>query len=127
MQQLRNMSELRTLKDRLSRLPQVAARIAERAAEIFSASAAADMAAKESIRGVPYPKGVTLYKTGRLAKLAARYQAIGNKIRASVSSVPYAKFNLRFGFLPRTLPSEWSDSVSELAREELSSLVEDGR
>ncbi len=127
MKQLRNANDLRTLKDRLSRLPMAAARIAVRAAELFSASALADMQARKSIRGEPYPTGITLHKTGRLARLASAYQAIGNKVRASVSSVPYAKFNLRFGFLPRTLPSAWSDSVSALAREELSSLVEDGR
>ena len=120
---LRSFSELRTLKDALTRLPAASARVARAAAAEFSDRARAAIARRESVNGESFPAGVTLNKTGALAAVATRYEPIGNRVRASVGSLRYAKFQLRYGFLPRALPSAWADWLRDEARAELAATM----
>lgn len=120
---LKSMSELRALRDRLSRLPEVNARIAVRGATLFSDLAQQDFDRREGVAGTTWPSGITLNKTGALRRLAIRYEAIGTKIRASVTAVRYAKYQLKYGFLPRVIPAEWSERLKQIADEELAAAM----
>lgn len=52
----------------------------------------------------------TLYRTGKLFGSIV-YRSIGTIVR-TVLGVPYARFNIRFGILPRkTLPTAWAEAA----------------
>lgn len=116
-----NFAELSQLRKKLEQLPAVGARVAKRAAERFSELARASFDAGESVGGSSFGPGVTLKKSGALRARALAYLALGAAIRASVASVPYARYQLKHGFLPRTgqIPAAWRDELARIAVEEL--------
>jgi hypothetical protein len=115
---------LANIQAKLARMPAVASRVAARAADRFSELALETFDAGETISGEPWAKGsdgkpVTLRKSGRTRAQATKYKAVGTRILASVGSVPYARYQLKRGFLPRRLPSSWELELRRIADEEI--------
>lgn len=124
MTQLRSFEDLRALKARLANLPEVRARIAARAADRFGELAREAFDAKVSVNGDAFGKRadgkpMTLVKSGRLRADAINYDSFGTRVRASVGSVPYGKYQLKHGILPRSLPEQWDAELDAIAGEEL--------
>lgn len=115
------------LQDKLLRSPTVAMRIAERAAERFSELAQQAYDNKRGVSGKPFGKSeetgeqLDLKESGTLRAQALRYTAIGTKVRASVSAVRYARYQLKHGILPAkgTIPADWLPELNRIADEEL--------
>lgn len=64
----------------------------------------------------------SLYRTGKLFESIV-YRSIGTLVR-TVLGVPYARYNIRFGILPRkTLPTAWAEAarkkIGEIVKEAL--------
>lgn len=119
---LRGSEDLKALQQRLLRLPEVAARVAQRSAVTLSAFAQASYDARMGVYDVPFGGGLDLHESGKLRALALRYTAIGTKIRASVGALPYAKFLIKYGILPRgggKLPTKWNEAIVDIAKREL--------
>lgn len=118
---LQGPNDLRALRNRIASLPQVQERIARRAADEFSRMARTDFEAQRTASGDPWKgkRRVTLKRSGKLEAKATRYEATGTRVRASVASVPYARYQLKRGFLPRGLPAKWAARVREIATEEI--------
>ena len=117
--------DLAAMRARLAKLPEVAARVAQRGAPALSARARAAFDAGQGVEGQPFG-GVDLNETGRLRAAALEYTAIGTKIRASVGSVPYAKYHIKRGILPRggaKLPAAWEAELVAIAQDELAQAV----
>lgn len=124
--------KLRALRQQIASLPSVAERVARRAAAEFRKLAKADFDAGRTPDGDAWKPGkdgkrVTLKKSGRLEKKATDYEASGRHVRATVTTVPYARFQLRRGYMPRTLPAAWATRLRELARQEIEAHVGGGR
>lgn len=115
------------LQDKLLRSPTVAMRIAERAAQRFSELAQQAYDNKRGVSGKPFGKSeetgeqLDLKESGTLRNQALRYTAIGTKVRASVSAVRYARYQLKHGILPAkgTIPADWLPELQRIADEEL--------
>lgn len=121
---LGNLNDLRALRNRIASLPQVQTRIAKRTAEELSKLARQDFDAQRTASGQAWKpsksgRRVTLKKTGTLESKATGYTAIGTRVRASVASVRYARFQLKRGFLPRRLPAAWAEPVRAIASDEI--------
>lgn len=116
-----NFQEIAELRERLARAPEVATRVAARVAPAFSRLAREAYDAREGVDGAPFGPGVTLRKSGRLRARALEYTSSGSSVRASVSSVPYARYKIRFGILPAAgkLPESFRKALVDIAREEL--------
>lgn len=117
--------ELQAMKARLAKLPEVSARVAAKAAGELSAIAQASFDAGQGVDGQSFG-GVDLNESGRLRAQALRYTAIGTKIRASVGSVPYAKYHIKRGILPRggaALPTKFNAAIVAIANRELALAV----
>lgn len=115
----------------LRKLPMVAAqKAAARVAPAVTDASRAAFQAGQTVYGDARPLGVdgnllTLHKTGRLFG-SLQYKAIGTIVRC-VLGPPYAKYNIRYGILPRggaTLPFGWikmiKGIVSDVLGEEVS-------
>lgn len=120
------MDVMKALQDKLLRSPAVASRIAERAAARFSELAQQAYDARRSVYGRPFGKGdegeqLDLKESGTLRAQALRYTAIGTKVRASVSAVRYARYQLKQGILPAkgSIPADWLPELQRIADEEL--------
>ena len=116
-----SFAELAQLRKKLEQLPQVGDRVAKRAAERFSELARESFDAGEGVSGNSFGPGITLKQSGELRAKALAYTAAGAAIRASVSSVPYARFQLKHNYLPRpgAIPTKWREELARIAGEEL--------
>jgi len=119
-----NVSELREIRRRIGSLPEVTAKIAKRVAEAFTRLSEQAFDAQRRPDGGAWEAGENgtpkLNRTGRLRAAATRFEAVGSTVRASVGSVPYARYQARRGFLPtKTLPAEWAEVARQIAREEI--------
>ncbi len=127
MSALRSLEELRALRARIADLPEVRARVAQRAAEKLGELAREAFDARRGVAGDPFGTGadgkpITLQKSGRLRAQALSYQANGTQVRASVGSVPYAKYHLGKGILPASgapLPAAWEAEIDAIAKDEI--------
>lgn len=122
------------IRARIAKLPSVGARVAERAAEAFSAKAQAAFDAQQSVYGAPFKAGsagneVDLNVTGALREKALKYTPHGTTVKASVGAVPYARYQLKHEILPRPgkLPADWSAELSKIADDELIKAAEGKR
>ena len=129
-----NLDQLRQMRERIASLPEVRAKVAARAAERLSDLARESFDAGRDVVGQTFGVGadgkpLTLVKTGKLREQALDYEAQGTRVRASVASVPYAKYQLKHGFLPagRTLPAAWDAAVDQIAQEEIAAHIEGAR
>lgn len=124
MSNAQSLAKLRALRERIASLPEVAQKIAKRAAVEFSKLAREDFDAQRSPDGEAWTSGkdgktVTLKKSGTLEDKATKYTATGRRVRASVTGVRYARYQRPARFIPRGLPPEWADRLREIAREEI--------
>lgn len=105
----------------LAKLPQLAARVAQKAAPLLAARARAAFDSHQTPYGNPWRKGITLYKSGALRAAAIAYLQSGAKIKSTVAQVRYAKYHIREGILPRggqALPAAWEQDISREAQAE---------
>lgn len=124
--ELRTFADLRALRSKLASLPGVGNRIASRVADTFTRSARSNLASGRSVYGKPFEsrktgKALTLRKSGRMLDVAASFVAIGRIIRSTIAAVPYARYYVRDGILPRSalLPQSWEKDATTIAREEI--------
>ena len=101
--------------------PEVAARVAARVAPAFSQLAKQSFDAHQSPSGDPWPSGIDLVESGSLREHATKYESHGTKVRANVARPRYARYQLKYGFLPRSgaLPASWDATVTRIADQEL--------
>lgn len=108
----------------LRKLPVTLAQdVASKAAPDLTARARASFEAGETVYGTARQPGkdghaVTLHKTGKLLATIL-FKAIGKRVRA-VLGVPYARYNVRFGILPRggsAMPTDWAEGIAKLTKE----------
>lgn len=126
-----SFAQLEALKRTLaSSSPRIAEQVARKAAPVLSEKAREDFDAQQSPYDRPWGTGVdgqaiTLKQSGALRDKALEYKATGTKIRASVGSVPHARYQLKFGVLPRSgqLPTEWEAEVKKIADAEVAAAV----
>jgi hypothetical protein len=121
-----SFGELAALKAKLLRLPEVAAKVAEKGAARLTQLAQEAFDAGQSVYGGAWQPGLhgdqlDLTESGTLKQKATRYVAEGTRIRASVAAVPYSKFHIKRGILPQRgkLPAAWDKEISRIAQEEL--------
>lgn len=111
------------VKGILGRLPQLAARVAAKAAPRLAQRAQSAFDARTSPYGMPWGTGsdgrpITLRQSGALRAAALGYRAVATKIRSTVTSVRYAKYHIRRGILPRggqALPAAWEGDIRQMA------------
>lgn len=120
------MSGLETfdaLRRRLAKLPEVATSIAPKVAAMFTAEAQRSFDAGQSVHGVPFTgnngDALDLRESGAIRSNAVRYTATGATIRASVGSVRHARYQLKHGFLPRRIPTDWRAKAAQIIDAEL--------
>lgn len=107
----------------MSRLPGVGAKVAEQAAEELHDLAQGQWSAGQNPFGDPFGEGktgpITLERTGAM-KASEEFVPVGENILCRVS-VPYAKYQLKHGFLPRgsAIPQSWEKAISTKAEEAL--------
>lgn len=121
-----NFQQLDELKRALAQLPSVAAHVADRSAPEITDLARAAFDAGRTPYGSSFGQGVTLNRSGRLRAGAVNYRATGTKISASVAAVPYARYQLKHGYLPArgaALPASWSAVIDRAAQAELAKVV----
>lgn len=117
--------KLRRLRMELKRLPQTNASIASKAAPAITGLARGSWAAGMSVYGDPYPPNKdgsarTLNRTGALGA-QIRFEPIGTGIKC-VLGVPYARFRIKDGILPRggsALPVQWKATLTRISNTEL--------
>lgn len=110
----------------LAKLPQIAARVATGVAPRFHALAQQAFDARRSPYGSAWGGNVTLTRSGRLRAAALSFSATGTKVRSSVASVPYARYHIWRGILPRggaALPPAWGAAIREVAAKEFAAIV----
>lgn len=128
------MKHLRSMAEALAVLklsPQLAARVAALSAPALAGLARASFAAQQNVYGDSFGTGakgqpITLHKSGRLEAQAIRYEAVGTKIRSSVASLRYARYQIKRGFLPRgggSLPTAWHHTIKRIAGEETAKAI----
>lgn len=121
-----DLGALARMADGLRYMPEVAERAAARSADALTASFRASFDARTAPDGAPFRST----KDGRTPSLVAsgrvrdriRFEAIGRKLRVSLASVPYARYLIRFGFLPRggePLPARWKATIDDAIKTEL--------
>lgn len=120
------MSGLETfieLRRKLAQLPEAATRIAPKIAAMFTAEAQRAFDSGTSAHGIPFVsesgEALDLHESGALRASAVRYTATGAIIRATVGSVRHARYQLKHGFLPRRIPTEWRTKASQIIDAEL--------
>lgn len=126
--------QLASIVERLRSLPTVTAKVAARVAPRLSELAAEAYDARRSVYGEPWGTGesgdpIDLYESGTLKGRALGYLAAGRTVRASVSTVKYARYQIKRGILPRggaKLPPAWEAEIRRIAGEELAAHVEGG-
>ncbi len=124
MTQIRDMVQLEALRRQLTANPRIAERVAARVAPMLSQKAQEAFDAQRSPEGVPWGVGedgtpLDLNESGRMRAEAIKYTATGTKVRATVGAVPHAKYQLKHGVLPKTLPAEWAAEIDRIAQHEL--------
>lgn len=105
---------LAELRAELAKLPRVGERAASLAAGRLTADYQASFAARTGPNGEPFSptvKGTTpsLRKSGRLFS-QVRFVQAGTQLRVSLAAVPYAKYQIKRGILPRggaPVPARW--------------------
>lgn len=114
----------------LAKMPQIAARVATAVAPQFSELAAQAFDGRRSPYGTPWAGNVTLNQSGRLRSAALAFRASGSKIRSTVASVPYARYHIWRGILPRggaALPPNWDAAIRAEAAKEFRAVVQGSR
>ena len=112
-----NTSKLQQIAAAMRGLPRtLAIDAAKKVAPDLTEKATTAFDAGVTVYGDARPDGktgpVTLHKTGAL-EAGLKFTSVGTRVRA-VLTVPYAKFNVRFGILPRggsVMPTAWSESI----------------
>lgn len=129
--EITSFAQLAEVRKRLLSLPSVASTIATKGAAEFSRLAQADFAAHESPYGDPWGEGrdgkpLSLDKSGRLKANAIKYVATGTTIRVTLGAVPYAKYQIKHGILPKpgAIPDAWNQALVKIANDELSKHLE---
>lgn len=122
--EITSFAQLRDLEASLRASKVIAARVATRVAARLSELAQESFDAGQSVYGTSFEGkhgSLDLKESGRLRGKALRYEAHGTKVRCSVASVPYARYLIKHGILPRTgtLPSKWSDEITRIANDEI--------
>lgn len=114
------------LVEALRSLPSVTAVVAARAAVRLSELAQEAFDEKRSVYGDPYPEGreapIDLFESGALQQRAVGYRSAGRRVSASVSALRYARYLIKYGFMPRggaQLPPAWDAEIRRIAEEEL--------
>ena len=118
---------LAKMVEALRSLPSVTAVVAARASERLSELAQESFSAQRSVYGDAYGEGsrgdaIDLRETGALEKRAVGYRSAGRRVYASVSSIKYARFLIKYGYMPRggaKLPPVWDAEIRRIAEEEL--------
>lgn len=98
--------------------------VAAKAAPALTGFAQTAFDAGQTVYGDARPAGVdgqllTLHLSGKLQS-AIKFVSIGTIVRA-VLGVPYARYNIRFGILPRggaVMPTAWSEHIADLVHAE---------
>jgi hypothetical protein len=115
-----NTSSLAKIAKSLRALPlRLGQDVAREAAPELTGLAQASYNAQETVYGDARPQGkdgpLTLHKTGKLQS-GVKFTAIGTIVRA-VLTVPYARYNIKYGILPRggsIMPTAWSEAIADL-------------
>lgn len=121
-----DFEKLRRMRAEIKRLPQMQEAVARRAASEITALARATYDARQSVFGDSFGTNKdgsprTLKKSGALYSKVSFVQA-GTKIRC-VLGVPYARFQIRNGILPRgggAMPVKWNAAIKRIAELEFS-------
>jgi len=97
--------------------------VAKIAAPAITDDAQASFAAGETVYGDARPDGksgpLTLEKSGRL-RGGIKFVSIGSIMRAALT-VPYARFMIKYGILPRggaEMPTAWREHIADLTHAE---------
>jgi hypothetical protein len=120
-----SFEQLRDLRAKLESMPSVGEAIAARVAPALSAAAQEAFDAGRTPFGGDFGassvdgRTLDLNESGRLRAGAVAYHVEGRKVRASVGGVPYARYQLKRGFLPRKLPAAWEQTVRAIAQQEI--------
>lgn len=120
-----SFEQLRDLRARLDSMPSVGQAIASRVAPALSAVAQVAFDSGRTPLGGDFGassvdgRALDLNESGKLRAQAVAYHAEGRKVRASVGGVPYARYQLKRGFLPRRLPAAWEQMVRAIAADEI--------
>lgn len=119
--EITSWSQVAELRAKLLALPAVTSKIATRVADAFSSLAQQSFAAHQSPYGDAWAPGVDLVESGALRSRAIRYVAEGTRVRSSIGSVRYARYQLKQGILPKAgaLPAAWFTKLKEIADDEL--------
>lgn len=120
-----DFAALRTMREKLARLPEVQEAVAAVAAPAVSSLAGDTFDSGRGVYGDPFAPNKdgstrTLKKSGRL-RAQIRFVQIGTKIRC-VLGVRYAKYRIKDGILPRggaALPVRWTAEIKRLAGAEM--------
>jgi len=113
----RRGKDLRSFAKGLRRLPRnIAIETARRSAAGLTTALTGSFDAGRTAYDDQRPLGskgqqVTLKQTGRTRSLLRFVHDGGTRLRASLMAIPYAKYLIRFGLLPRggdPLPAKWS-------------------
>lgn len=124
MKPIQSFGALDELRRQLAQLPAVGSKVAADVAPQITDLARASFDAGLTPFGTPM--GATLNRSGRLRSQAVNYQATGRLVRASVGAVPYARYQLKHGYLPRgggPIPQSWADTIDRAAQAELTKAV----
>jgi hypothetical protein len=131
---IRNLTELRALRQRLVSLRNLGAVVAPRVAAQFSALGRADFEARRSPSGAAWKankrtgKVPTLHRSGTLEAAATAFRAFGHTVRASVARVAYARYQQPSRFVPSKKLSPARQAVIEsIAEEEIRRALGGGR
>ncbi len=116
-----DLSKLKNLAKAVKDLPKTVKQdVARQAAPDLTGKAQAAFDSGVTVYGDIRPAGedglpVSLHKSGKLES-GLNFKSVGTIVRA-VLAVPYAKYNIRFGILPRggaKLPVSWSDALEDI-------------
>jgi hypothetical protein len=120
---------LRQLADQLARLPSVAAEVARKASSPLTALLKRAHASGVTVYGDARPSGhhgpVDLDETGAVKSRLA-FKVVGTQLFV-VLPMPYARFLIRFGLLPRggdPRPAEWDRIIDEIATKAIRERIE---
>lgn len=117
--------KLNSWRSQLSRLPEVQMAVAEKAAAALNAFVIQAFDAGVTVYGGARPTGkdgrrLSLIESGAMRN-QLRFIPRGTYLRCRLG-VPYAKYNIRFGILPRggqALPSLWEQAIKRIAQNEI--------